>query len=136
MKIQIPVMTEKTIATIRVSVPVNYDEDDMPNNYPHRKGNVWAIDIDAVDGQIRGWPPGVAPLHLSMKVVDEGSYEVLDENGGTILKVDQNYVPDWIPGEYGDYIDFKISSGGRIENWPNTQTLADMIRVEAYEQMK
>lgn len=135
MKIAVPMMVEKTIATIRVSVPVRYDEDDMPNDYPHRKGDSWHVDINAADGQIRGWPQGVEPRRIEMKVVDGGSYTVLDENGETIIEISDDYVPGWIPGEYGDYIDFNIDESGRITNWKDQSTLATGVMREVEDRL-
>ncbi len=108
---------EIEVAFVKVSVPVRYDEEDIPNDFPLRKGDVWEAIINADTGEIQGWPQHPACL-LHMKVVDEGSYYLLDENKNQIAALVQEYVPHGIiPGEYGDYIVFEISETGRITNW-------------------
>lgn len=108
---------EVEVSAIRISVPVRYDEEDMPKDYPHRTGDVWTVTVDVETGQIRDWPAGVEPRDIEMKVVDGGTYELLDPAGKVVAGIEQDYVPDCIPGDYGDYIDFKIDATGRIANW-------------------
>jgi hypothetical protein len=52
-----------------------------------------------------------------MKVVDEGSYYLLDANKEEIAKREQDYVPGCIPNSYGDYIDFRIAPDGTVADW-------------------
>lgn len=115
MTVRKPVEIE--VAAIRCVLAVRYDEEDMPNDYPHRHGDTWDVTIDVETGQIHAWPAGIKPRELSMKVVDEGSYYLLDSSGRELGKRERNYVPDCIPGSYGDYIEFKIDASGRITNW-------------------
>lgn len=122
MKITIKKPVEIDIAFVRCDLPVRYEEEDMPNNYPLRSGDVWNIVINADTGQILDWPKGTTPRGLFMKVCDEGCYYLVDRLGNTIWSREQNYVPSFIPGEYGDYIKFEIDSDGVIANWKDRFT--------------
>lgn len=105
------------VAAVVMELPVLFDDEDIPNDYPHRSGDKWNISVDAATGQIRDWPKGVNPHNVNMKVCDAGSYCLLDEAGMMIALVEQDYVPDYIPGDLGDYVDFKIDENGVITNW-------------------
>lgn len=105
------------IKYILMILPVRYDEDDIPNDFPFRNGKQWTIKVDVHTGEIINFPKNIK-INLNMKVTDEGIYKLLDENDEEIAMLYQEYVPDsyTIPGEYGDYIDFKIENG-YIKNW-------------------
>jgi len=119
MKITVLKPTEIDVDAIRCVLAVRYTDEDMPFDYPHRKGDTWAVTIDINTGQIHDWPKGVEPLDLYMKVCDEGSYYLL--SGDTIVaKREGDYVPDCVPGAYGDYVEFKIDENGFICNWEAT----------------
>ena len=107
---------EVEIASVLVSVEVRYDEEDMPNDAPFRKGDTWEVTIDADTGTIRDWPEGqTLDLHM---VCDCGSYSLLNSDGFPIASIEQNYVPDGFPGDhYGDYIIFDINEVGVIAGW-------------------
>lgn len=110
-------VTHEVDATaFRCILPVRYEEEDIPNDYPHRKNDVWDITIDIDTGQIRDWPKGVRPLNVGMKVTDNGTYHLIsgDKVIGTI---EDDYVPSCIPEKYGDYVDFNIDGDGKITNW-------------------
>lgn len=118
MKATIKVEKEIEIDSIRVSLPVRYEEEDIPNNFPLRKGDMWCAQIDLDTGAIRGWPKGQSG-ELSMKVCDEGTYTLLDKCGGAVSCIEQNYVPHGVvPGKYGDYVELIINADGIITNWP------------------
>jgi hypothetical protein len=117
MKRVIVIQKEVDIKKVRVSVAVRYDEEDIPNDFPMRSGNMWNATIDIETGKILDWPQGKSG-NLHMKVCDEGSYYLLDENDEEVLSIEGDYVPNGlIPGTYGDYIDLKIDSTGTITNW-------------------
>jgi len=117
MKRVIAILKEVDIKKVRVSVAVRYDEEDIPNDFPMRSGNMWNATIDIETGKILDWPQGKSG-NLHMKVCDEGSYYLLDENDEEVLSIEGDYVPNGlIPGTYGDYIDLKIDSTGTITNW-------------------
>ena len=117
MKRVIAALKEFEVKKVRVSVAVRYDEEDIPKDFPMRSGNMWNATIDIETGKIFDWPQGKSG-DLYMKVCDEGSYYLLDENDEEILSIEGDYVPNkLIPGTYGDYIDLKIDSTGTITNW-------------------
>jgi len=116
--------TFEDVKYINVSVPVRYEEDDMPNDYPFRKNDIWDVTIDVSNGQILDWISGTEKLDLYMKVVDTGVYALLTEDKNIISTIKNDYVPDshTIPGKYGDYIDFQIDENGIITNWYENPT--------------
>lgn len=116
MKVEISKPQLVEVTHVRIFLPVKYDEDDMPNDFPFRKGESWAITVEADTGKIVGWPQGKT-ADLYMKVTDGGSYFLLGEDGKVIAALEQDYVPDCIPGEYGDYIIFVIDADGVIADW-------------------
>ena len=108
---------EVDVRTLHCILPVDYDEEDMPSDYPHRKGDMWDVRIDVETGQIQDWPGPREALDLYMKVVDGGRYYLLDGAGQRVVSIEDDYVPRGIPGAYGDYVNFKIDGDGRITNW-------------------
>lgn len=118
MKVTVTKPVEIDVKTIRISAAVRYEEEDMPNDFPFRKGDVWDITVDVETGKIKDWPEGVE-YDLHMKVCDCGSYWLYDANGQMVGWIDENYVPNGIvPGSYGDYIEMQIAADGTITNWP------------------
>lgn len=106
------------IATVKIELPVQYGDEDMPSNFPHRYKDLWCVAINADTGQIRNWPAGVEHK-LHMKVTDGGTYTLLDDDGAEISHIEQDYVPHGvIPGDYGDYVILDIGPDGVIRNWP------------------
>jgi hypothetical protein len=105
------------VARVEITVPVRYDEEDMPNDYPFRHGDVWKIIVDANTGEIRDFPKDAKyDKDLYMKVCDEGTYVLKSASGFDLFADPNHYVPAFVPNEYGDYIDFKIKNGV-ITNW-------------------
>jgi hypothetical protein len=118
MKVTVKKPVEIDVKTVRLSVAVRYDEEDMPNDFPFRKNDIWEVTIDIETGKIRDWPEGVTHA-LHMKVCDQGSYWLYDAEGGLAGWIDEDYVPnELIPGSYGDYIEMDIRADGTIANWP------------------
>lgn len=114
---KIKIEKEVNIRTIIVSLPVNYEEEDIPNDFPGRCGKNWTAAIDVDTGRIRSWPFGKSG-DLYMKVTDGGSYKLISDDGRLIAERN-DYVPHGvIPGDYGDYVDLKINADGTITNWP------------------
>lgn len=115
MKIEVrkPVTIEPT--AIRIAAAVRYDEEDMPNDFPGRKGDVWHAVVDGATGRIRDWPADrTAEFH--MKACDQGTYTLLGAEDD-LAEITNDYVPTCIPGEYGDYLIFKIGPDGTVANW-------------------
>ena len=104
---------------VNIEVAVRYGTEDIPQDFPGRKGDMWYGCIDIDEGRLLDWPNGVAGV-LAMKVTDSGTYELLDADREFIESINQGYVPnELIPGEYGDYIDLQIDDAGMISNWGN-----------------
>jgi hypothetical protein len=119
---------------VSIEVPVS-DDEDIPNDFPGRKGNMLKFVIEHPTGKIvdfdtgykfsNDWllmtsNSGISPFLLFMKVTDEGTYILLDKDKNPIASIEEDYVPDKtsIPGEYGDYLDLSIDlENGIIENW-------------------
>ncbi len=109
---------EFDITFVRITVPVNYGEEDMPNDFPFRKNGVWDVTVVADTGRIVMWPKGKT-ADIYMKVVDEGDYYLLNDRSEVIAALESEYVPHGVvPGEYGDYIELHIAEDGTIKNWP------------------
>lgn len=122
---QVSIKKEVEVKFVTVKVPVRYGEEDMPNDFPGRKGDIWEVTIELETGQILDWP-GTEVTGFDMKVVDEGSYFLLDESKEVVVSLINGYVPnELIPGEYGDYIELQISETGKITNWPSQPSLSD-----------
>ncbi len=118
MKIEARQRVEIEVTAIRIEVAVKYDAEDIPYNFPLRKGNMWEATVDIDTGKIRDWPVGQTG-DMYMKVCDNGTYALLGPDGKEIAKREGEYVPnDVVPGEWGDYIDLHIDANGVITNWP------------------
>jgi hypothetical protein len=130
MKATIKVKKEVEITMVKVDIPVRYDEEDIPNDFPLREGDIWSAIINIDEGRVLDWPKGQTG-HLAMKVCDGGSYFLLDKEGNTVLSIEQNYVPnELLPGEYGDYIDLHIGENGLISNWYSQPSISDFVNDE------
>ncbi len=127
MKFKIPTLKEAELKSVQLVLPVNYEEEDIPNDFPLREGDKWSAIIDLATGKIRNWPIGKSG-EFNMKVVDEGCYYLLDENDNQVLSIEQDYVPnELIPGEWGDYVHLKINEDGTVTNWPTSINIDDFI---------
>jgi len=129
MKARIPITIEVEITHILVTLPVRYEEEDIPNDFPLRKGDVWSAKIEIDTGKILGWPEGQAGEIDTMKVCDSGSYRLLDANGCIVANIEQDYVPHGvIPGDSGDYVSLKINEAGIITNWPKRPDIREFLK--------
>ena len=140
MKVTIKVPKEIEVTHILIDVPVEYGEEDIPNDFPLRlqmpplqrttalgkplTNDRWKARVNIDTGKIEGWPADAGAQELYMKVNDAGTYTLLD--GVLMLKaLDREYVPNGVvPGEWGDYIDLKIAADGTITNWPKKPDLS------------
>src|SRR5690606_20331282 len=95
---------EINVAYVSIAASVRYDEEDMPKDFPGRDGDMWNVTVDIDTGQIQDWPGIPEEFKLHMKVCDCGSYYLLDENDNVLAKRENEYVPELIPGDFGDYI--------------------------------
>lgn len=129
MKIEVMVKKNVDIQKVLIDIPVRYDDEDIPYDFPLRAENTWSALIFIESGKIEGWPGGEG--RLAMKVTDEGSYHLIDIDGETVSSIENNYIPnELIPGEYGDYIDLKINADGVITNWPKIPDVSEFFKSE------
>lgn len=126
MIIEIPTTKAVNVTHVRVSLPVRYEEEDIPNDAPMRSRDMWNATIELDTGYVLDWPKGKS-LDLRMKVCDSGIYTLLDEDGRVVAEI-QDYVPHCvIPGEYGDYVELDIDSEGVIQNWTSNPDVSDFF---------
>jgi len=132
MKTEVYVKQEVDIRYVKVSLPVRYDEEDIPNDFPLRKGNIWEATINIETGQIKEWPKGkTGDMH--MKVCDEGYYTLIDDQGEEIASIEEDYVPNGLipPADgYGDYIHFVINEYGFVTNWYKEPDISEFFPEE------
>lgn len=128
------IKVEKTVNVkiLKVDLPVRYDDEDMPYDFPLRKGDMWSAIIDIDRGVVLNWPEGEKGS-FHMKVCDEGSYFLLDEEGNTVLKIEEDYVPNKLlpPSDgYGNYVELHIGDNGVISNWYSQPSLENFMLEE------
>lgn len=113
---------EIDIRQVHVWLPVRFEDEDMPYDFPMRAGDEWAAYIDIETGVIQDWPKGKTGSFY-LKVTDMGCYTLFGPDH-EMLAERNDYVPHGvIPGEYGDYVDFEIDENGKITNWRKPQHL-------------
>jgi hypothetical protein len=58
-------------------------------------------------------------LRIHLKVCDNFTADLVDQNGEVIFNQEDGYVPAFMPGEhYGDYVDLEVDlDTGLITNW-------------------
>lgn len=132
------------IKYIKMVIPIRYEEEDIPNCFPLRDGKSMSLTYDVKTGELQNLPHNYDELLENsfqqivnwntkekrvdktllgqyifqiedIKVVDSGSYYLLDENFNTLSSREKEYVPDSysIRGEYGDYIHLTIDLKNR-----------------------
>lgn len=130
MKARVPTIITIDVPYVHVTLPVRYEEEDIPNDFPLRDGDTWAATIEIDTGRILEWPKGIEGKIGNMKVCDEGIYTLLDTDKNEIRTL-ESYVPHGlIPGEYGDYVALDIGADGIIKNWPKNLSLNDFYEEE------
>ena len=120
--------TEVQCDTVLIELPVNYDDEDIPYDFPFREHDVLTLEVLIADGKIVDWPADWGAVRVVMKVVDEGTYTLFDQ-GLPVAAIEQWYVPHGlIPGEYGDYVEFNINELGYITNWPKSPDVSEFFK--------
>ncbi|WP_156514661.1 hypothetical protein [Planctomyces sp. SH-PL14] len=114
---KVPKTKEIEIAAIRLTVPVR-DDDETAEDFPGRKGNQVTLVVGVDDGVIQAWPSGLE-AEETWKACDSGVYELIDP-AGAVVKTIEDYVPDFIPNSYGDYVELKVSGKGVWEGWKSS----------------
>lgn len=126
MKQMVKIETEVEATEIRMDLAVRYNEDDIPNDFPGRDGDILTLRVEIDTGKIHDFPSNIR-RDVFMKVCDQGSYEIYSPEGESLAKIVNDYVPHGlVPGEFGDYVKFKIE-GGVITNWPARPNLNDFF---------
>jgi hypothetical protein len=124
---KIKIEKEVNITEVLVKLNIRYGEEDITNDFPMRNCDTWTARINIDEGRIIDWPKGQSG-HLYMKVSDEGSYYLYDEDGNCVKSMEDEYVPNnLIPGKYGDYIDLHITETGLISNWYSQPSFSDFL---------
>lgn len=117
MKVTVNRPTEIEIDKIRMCLAVRYGEEDIPNDFPGRDGDMLELVVNLETGVIDDWPAGRS-FDVYMKVCDQGSYYLM-RGDKEVARLEEEYVPNGVvPGEYGDYVELAIDESGRITNWP------------------
>lgn len=132
MEIELLVKKVVDAKVLRIKIPVRYEEEDIPNDFPRRVGDDWIADIDIDTGQILDWKIGESG-EMYMKVCDEGEYELRDKKAKIIVRLEGDYVPNSLlpPSDgYGDYVHFVIDENGFITNWYKNPSLGDFQKNE------
>lgn len=127
MKTTMMVETEVNITHVRISADVRYGDEQMPYDFPGRHGDIWEATVNIDTAQIEGWPKADAK-RVHLKVVDGGTYTLLD-SGKVVATLENDYVPHGVvPGEYGDYLILDINAHGVITNWPKCPDVSKFFR--------
>ena len=102
---------------LQVTVPIRFDEEDIPNDFPCRKADIWEIVIDLDNGFIEDWE-SIGDDEVFLKVSDSGKYRLLDESKNEIVSI-SDYVPEclMIEDDDPDYISINIREDGYIKGW-------------------
>lgn len=128
------------IKYMRLVLPIRYGEEDLPEFFPWRNDDILDFTYNIKTGEILNpenkrmvtgpiieWNKSHKRVPREkleneyiyelndLKVVDEGSYYLLDENLEILYSLKEEYVPDSysVDGEYGDYINLHID----LLNW-------------------
>lgn len=127
MKIKVPTVIEEDIKIVNIMAAVNYGEEEIPNDFPGRSGDIWKAEIEIETGKIRNWPAGRSEkMHLTVK--DCGTYVLINAEGKAVARRDADYVPHGVvPGNYGDVIRLDIAEDGTVTNWPRRPDVKDFF---------
>lgn len=130
MKFTVNRPVEIDIKFVRLELHVRYDEEDIPNDFPLRSGDMWNASVEIDTGKIRGWPADAGARQLRMKVCDEGCYSLVADLDGIVARI-SDYIPHGVvPGRYGDYVELEIDANGVITNWPKKPDVSEFFKDE------
>lgn len=104
------------IDTVRIFAKVRYMEDFSDDFYGLDDKGYLNLSIDADTGHIHGWPKGLVG-ECYAKICDQGSYYLDGTDGNVFAQLENGYVPSFLPGKYGDYLDLKVDGDGIIKDW-------------------
>lgn len=127
MKVVLLRPVEVDVATLRIDVPVKYDDEEMPYDFLFRREDRWSVHVDVDSGKVLGWPQGsTAKVRLTVK--DEGKYELMDRAGEQVWFAEEDYVPRFLPGFSGDRLELDIAPDGTILNWRGSASIANFLK--------
>lgn len=130
MKVTIKIEKEVDIKFVQLNVAVRYNEEDIPNDFPMRDGDMWNAIIDIDEHRILDWPKGRTG-DFYMKICDQGSYYLLDAEKNCVGSIEDDYVPNaLLPGKYGDYLEMRIDENGIVTNWKKSISFSDFFKDE------
>jgi len=123
MKLLVKEVKEIEIKKVEIKLYIPYEE--LPQDLPFRKDEIWNPVIDVNEGRIVNWPENY-PISIFLKVRDSGCYYLIDENENVVSSIEDDYVPnELLPGKYGDYLELNIGPDGKILNWKKDACLGD-----------
>ncbi|MEH6451314.1 MAG: hypothetical protein V7765_21815 [Oleispira sp.] len=134
MKLKIMKEVEVNAAKVRIQFSPRYmGEDDcvFNENTPMLVNGVFSIVYDIESGVIDGWPKDEC-LEIHEKVCDGGSYYLLDKDGNELSSIIENYVPDCVNNEYGDYLIISIDCHGVYSDMRPASTVSCFFNGEEY----
>ena len=145
----------ENIKYMRLVLPIRYGEGDIPLFFPWRNYNILDITYNINTGEIFNPENTKIPLDdiikwnnktkrvnrdklkfkgiyelNDLKVVDEGSYYLLDECFNVLYALEQEYVPDSysVDGEFDDYINLHIDLNNcKILNLKQNATFKEFL---------
>ncbi len=108
-----PVKTEAS--KVAVTLPVVNGTQDIPDDFPLRRGGIWKAVIDIDTGRIEDWPEGVGKRCLFLKVGEDGIYTLREPDGTTAARIIGPVPLGIMPGEDDAYVDLVIEADGTIQ---------------------
>ncbi len=111
---------------LKIMVPVAME---TPDDFPMRRDNTWQATITLDEGEILRWPSGVTGS-ISVRVFDEGKYDLLDSEFNLVKSIYNCYVPHGLtPCSNNEYLELDIDEFGVIKDWPKNPDISDFFPV-------
>ena len=132
MKLIVKQDVEIEVHSILLDLPIRYDDEDIPFDFPCRikseDENEWdrlKLLVNIATGEILTpeFPRDFSYNIDTMKVCAEGVYVLYDKEGNELAR-HECYVPECVPGEFGDYVHLFIKDGF-ITNWQEPKHLQE-----------
>lgn len=141
-KVRVTEEREMDIALVSIDIPLREGNEDLPEDFPFRDGDRWAVKFTP-DGKIQGWTEehtawfeknedlvgevkGCYLLYIN--VDDGGTYKLYDSAGEVIASLEEEYIPSLLPNEYGDDLILHISDTGVILNLFEVWDVTDFFK--------
>jgi hypothetical protein len=98
-----------------------YNELDKKNDFLAYKINLDTKEVFDTDGKL-------VENDIFFKIVDRGTYSLIDDKGRVLYVIEDDYVPDSIPNEYNDYLDFNIEEG-KIKYLDKYKVISEFVTI-------